>query len=77
MQQDRQQEPDDDDEARRHQLRVAGREVGVGEEQQHQHEHHIEMDRDAGDAAELQAVEHRPASSRSGFATPMSATSAR
>ena len=55
VQQDRQQQADDDDEPGRHHLRVAGGEVGIGEEQQHQHEHHVEIDRDAGDAADLHA----------------------
>ena len=61
VQQDRQQQADDDDEARRHHLRVAAGEVGIGERQQHQHEHHVEIDRDARDAADLHAREHERA----------------
>ena len=61
VQQDRQQKAHDDDEPRRHHLRVAGGEVGIGKEQQHQHEHHVEIDRDPGDATNLHAREHGPA----------------
>jgi hypothetical protein len=58
VQQDREEEAHDDDEACRHCLGAAGREVGIGEDEQHQHEHHVEVDRDARDAAQLHAGEH-------------------
>ncbi len=59
MQQDRQQQADDNDEASGQHLCVAAREIGIGEEQQHENEHHIEIDRDAGNAADLHLRVHR------------------
>jgi hypothetical protein len=58
VKQDRDKQADDDDKAGRHELGVVAGKVGVAENDQHQHEHHIQVDRDAGDAADLDARKH-------------------